>query len=115
MKDKVYFEFYRDFDKNPLSAGFYDSNILKTIKQNTKQCFYDPLNDKLETHMILARRIAYYKGNVIMVAVTLNTTPYIEKSFSFWSDEDIGKFNQYIHNCVCNAVENFKTEKEKKQ
>ncbi len=115
MNNKIYFEFYRDFDDYPLSAGFYDSNILKTIKPNTNQCFYDPVNDRLETHTILAKRIAYYKGNIIMVAVTLNTIPYTNSSYSSWSPEDSGKFHHYTYNCLCNAMKNFREKKGNKK
>ena len=35
MNNKVYFEFYRDFDEYPLSADFYNSDILKYDENNS--------------------------------------------------------------------------------
>ena len=76
MSNKVYFEFYRDFDEYPLSEGFYSSDILEVIKEGHIYYFYHPDEDKMQKYAITSVRIGCYEGYIILTAFSIDTSVY---------------------------------------
>ena len=72
MKDRVYFEFYRNFDEYPLSAGFYDSEILKNIEEGNSYYFHHPDNDEMEEYKVTRKSVGYCKGYTVLVAISID-------------------------------------------
>lgn len=108
MKDKVYFEFYRNFDDYPLSSGFYDSNILTQIKTGEVFYFYHPDSDQMESYIVQDQAVGYCKGYTVLVAVSIDNFTLEEFGLTKKStEEQRNEMLNFLDDCMCSASKNL--------
>ena len=119
MNNKVYFEFYRDFDEYPLSADFYNSDILKIIKEGHCYFFHHPDEDKMQEYVITSMRTGYYEGYIILTAFSIDTSVYHEiYNEGFVEHQTFQRAcNDFFDDCMNEAKRNldYILKREKKQ